>query len=223
MSQDYAILDPDDDLTHVVGSMADGMDALRSDFSGGTPPASPTPVVGQRWRDSDSGWTYQFDGTNWKAISAPDVELDVSEQATTGTSQQVLKSKDVPANYLSVNGQGFEVEARYRTSATANNKRALIKMEGITLIDTGLIALNAGYIWLRARVFRLAAGSQICMAEKWCSNAGLLVPAFTSSDGTEDETTAITIELRGETPTVLGDLTCEFFAIRPIIGGSIAP
>jgi len=136
---------------------------------------------------------------------------DGSSSATgAGTSEQVLKTFSIPANYLAV-GNIVRLRAWGSTGANANNKTMKLYF-GASVITTPTAATNNKNWFLDMTVIVTAAATQ-SVAGTGIVDTTSVTPYFNA--GTDDTTAAIVAKVSGTDGTdSAGDIACKGFTIE---------
>jgi len=114
-----------------------------------------------------------------------------------GAGEDNLISYAMPANVLSENGTSIDIEAFGTVAANANNKRIKLKLGTTTLIDTTVVAANAGSWSIKCTIIRTGAATEKSIASILSDNA-LIVDSATYTAAAEDTATALNIFCTGE-------------------------
>lgn len=188
---------------------ADANDALRVTFSS----------------SSSSGKALAIDGValsadrTWRAPNASigirgALLVSYANQATTGTTEQTLASYSLPPNTLGAITAGLRVRAFFSTAGNGNNKTFKLTFGSATM-TTATRPLNNGFIRAEATVFRTGASAQYWFGE-YLSGTASTWDSESPSAGTmtETDTSAITIAVKGTTPTASGDLTLKAWTVE---------
>lgn len=131
-----------------------------------------------------------------------------------GTAEQVLQTYTMPANTLSVAGQGVIVMCPWTTAATANNKTVKLYF-GASVATTPTQAANAQAGFLKLTVFRTAAAAQIVVGEGVAGTGSLTPVAVTVTSGTDDLTAGVVIKCTGTDGTdAAGDISTKGMITR---------
>lgn len=215
MAQDYVVSDPSSGLTIYKSEEGNSLEALRSSFSGGAFPTSPTPVEGQVCYRTDLDALFLYHLSAWW----PMTKLDsvVSSSTPAGTGEETIRTKTMSGDLkLDADGKGWEIEAVVAFAANGNNKRVRLQLDGTDIVDTGAVAFNASSIRLTARIIRTGATAQSAWGAIDCTNAAHLGPVRTQSNPAKTLSNSLALDLKVTCPTTNTDATVTFWAVRPI-------
>ena len=163
----------------------------------------------------DGGGAYGIYGTSGEVMKFPIANAGGPDVAITGsTTEQVLATLSLPADFLGANGfiRGM---ARFQFTNNANNKTLRTRLGGISGTSMGgfIVSIN-GYItyqfWIQNKG---AKNSQIGNATDgdW-QNSGTQVP----QTGSVDTTTALDVVITGQLATSSDTLTLKAWYIEAV-------
>jgi hypothetical protein len=109
-----------------------------------------------------------------------------------------LISLTVPANTLYKNGQALRVYAWGLMGADGNNKEIILKFDGTTIIDSGVLTTNNKAWFLEALILRTAAAAQVAFGKMTVDTTPI---TGLRSSLTKDPTTDLIMKVTGETTT----------------------
>ena len=142
------------------------------------------------------------------------IHINVTPQATVGTTEETLATYTLPANTLSTAGRGIRVTAVFTTAANANSKIARICWNGAggnPIAQVGTTSSGAG-IRLQGEVFRTTgAGAQV---DGGTGTANATAVNVSGQAETATLTADVDILIRGTTPTAIGDLTFQYMIVE---------
>jgi hypothetical protein len=117
------------------------------------------------------------------------------------TTETALATFSLPLQALNANGKGFRFRAWGTTAANGNNKTMKAYLGSTVLASTGTIALNDGKWVLDCEVIRTGAAAQVIRGRASHKDGSLEADNYTVATGTEDETTALTVTMKGTNGT----------------------
>lgn len=128
------------------------------------------------------------------------------------TTDDVLATYTIPANYFTAGGQTLRFTAYGVTGATGNNKQIKIKIGTTTVLTSGTVTTNAG-AW--RIVYDLAHISANVQVGGGSGNSGA-TPFATSGAQTFTETGALTVTVTGASGTTgaAADVTLYGFTVE---------
>lgn len=140
-----------------------------------------------------------------------------TDVATTGTVIETLYTFSVPANTLAVDGQSLRLYAVATTAANGNAKTFSIDYGATTIFTSSSQAYNNDYLAVSCEIFRTGAATQ----KAFCKMEGSELNAFTAGISVASNLTtpaetlsgAVTILVRGTTPTAAADLTARLATV----------
>ena len=144
-----------------------------------------------------------------QAIVGGTVCQSTASAATTGTSLETLATCSLPSNALSVDGMGLRVKAWGITAANSNSKTFALYF-GATACATLTGTINNGAIVAETTILRTGAATQECGGT---AIGGTAVSA-TRQTPAETLAGALTITVKGTTPTASGDLTFKGLTVE---------
>lgn len=162
-------------------------------------------------------WT-EHAGAALKALVETVVPLTVNVTSTGNPADQtedVLSTYSIPANTLGANGvQGVEIEAYGTFAANGDNKQVKLYF-GTVSIATGVVTTNAKNWFLRLKVFRSGASTQVIVGEGQIDTTNI-TPTVTT--GTEAETAAIVAKVTGQgtTANTANEVVAKAFVVKTI-------
>lgn len=117
---------------------------------------------------------------------------------TAVTTEEVLYSYSLPANFLATFGDSVKVQCSAQGGATANNKTLRLYF-GASVITTGAVAANNSGLFLEATVMRGAtAASQVFVGRGVAGAAGITPVAVTNTAGTDNLAAEVLIRCTGQ-------------------------
>lgn len=154
-------------------------------------------------------------GSTTKIMPSGVIYVNVTPASTAGTSEETLMSYSLPANALNANGRALRITAVCSTAANANNKGLKILFGAASVADNGIKAVNNGSIILSGIVIRTGASTQLAFGGSDSRGTGLDIHDNTlTTSAAETLSNAVTIALRGTTPTSAGDITAYALIIE---------
>lgn len=143
-------------------------------------------------------------------------------QATTGTSEEVIGTCTVPANTLNADGDILQVLITGVTAANANNKTVRVRFGGIggvILYDSTALASN-NLVYTTERPIILTRISSTTMRGAGClttsakgGTATVTARCWNEDTETIDPTISNTLVVTGTTPTASGDFTLNTYTV----------
>lgn len=111
----------------------------------------------------------------------------------TGTSEQILSSYTLPADYLSRTGQTLRIKATFKFAANTNNRTPKLYFGGSSITGT-VNATSGGDASLYCDVVKSGTDTQnvICAGTNTAASPALLAQTFTA--GTDDDGAGIVIK-----------------------------
>lgn len=130
------------------------------------------------------------------------------------TTDDVLQSFTIPANYFNTAGQTLRVTASGVTGATANNKQIKLKVGATTLLNSGTLTTNAGSWRFVAEIVYTGANAQMV------SGQGISGTTVWAGSAAQTLTTgaAIVVNVTGASGTTgaAADVTCNSMIVEII-------
>lgn len=119
----------------------------------------------------------------------------------------------LPANLLDVNNKMIRITMRGTSAANGNNKRVKIKFGATTVLDSGVVTINAKTWEAYVEIFRQDATHQ--RAYGWFTSDGV-APISTRSSPTETLGAGVTLIGTGASPTTgaAADVVGETFEVE---------
>ena len=117
-----------------------------------------------------------------------------------GVGEDTLITHLVLAASLVTTGSYLEISAWGTVAANANNKTIKLKFGTTTLVDTTAVAANSGSWYITAKIVRVTATSQQCIASIISDNA-LITNSATYTDAIENLDSNLNVFCTGEATT----------------------
>lgn len=131
------------------------------------------------------------------------------------TADTSLKTYQIPAGALAVNGDFIEFWLTYVTANNANNKTMTVKFGVTTLISSGTAVFTDGRFVVHGRIWRTGAATQTayCISEQSGNNQtwnNAIGGGVSKTTPTETLSTSILLDARGQNGTAAAnDIICD--------------
>jgi len=140
------------------------------------------------------------------------LHLNITPVGNVGAGLDTLYTYPIPGGTISANGQRVIGFAKGKFAANANTKRLVLEFGGVTIYDSGALAISTLSDWrIDFDVLRISNTSQQCTVTAR-SSSGALVTTTVFADTTSAFTGSISIIVKGEA-TADNDITATSFKV----------
>lgn len=140
-----------------------------------------------------------YDGTQFLLIAQrPYSVVSTSTTGNVGTGEDDLISTTIPASLLAKTNDILEVEALFTFAANANSKQVKLYFGSTAFYASGAQNQNGGSLFVRARIVRTGAATQIAMADAVGSASSLFGNENQTAAPTETLSSTVVVKATGE-------------------------